>query len=166
MSKSVRLTTVAPLVSEMPPECVTSAALRSSAASPPVIGKLAVVPASVGGRDHARRDALPGDRLQHGRVDASAVVAAWRAARSPPASAVDADLAERRVPSLNAVTPNAPLSAFAAARLSLAVRPDTLVPKPERVTLGVPVRSRIVTRAAPSCADSVIFRPTLDARSS
>ena len=69
MSKSVRRTTVLPFVRESPPLCVTVAALRSSAARPPVIGKLAVVPLERRRADDARRDALARERLQHRRVD-------------------------------------------------------------------------------------------------
>ena len=38
--------------------------------------------------------------------------------------------------------------------------PETFVPKPERETFGVPVRSRIVTRDPPTWAESVILLPT------
>ena len=61
---------------------------------------------------------------------------------------------------MKAETPNAAFSARAAVRLSFAVSPATFVPKPFRVTFGVPVRFRIVTRSPPSRADSVILLPT------
>ena len=65
------------------------------------------------------------------------------------------------MPLRKAWTPNVALSAFAAAVVSSAVRPETLVSKPARVTLGVPVRLRTVTRALPTRAERRIRLPTL-----
>ena len=82
-------------------------------------------------------------------------------------SSVSAGTSEVRIlpsfrPFLKAVTPYALLSVRAAVLLSFAVRPETFVPKPSRVTFGVPVRFRIVARLPPlTRAESVIFEPTL-----
>ena len=158
MSKSVRATDVAPLASEMPPLWRTVAALRSSAALPPVIGKLAVVPSSVAGP--ITPGAMPSETI------ACSAAGSIASAVAPCASSSvwDGSAWTRTVPSgmplRNASTPNVAFSARAAARLSRAVRPDTFVPKPERETRGVPVRSSTVTRAPPTRAESVILRPT------
>ena len=159
MSKSVRLTTVAPAVSESPPEWVTVAALRSRFALPPVIGKLAVVPESVAG------PMIPGvtPRLASApSVDASSASAVepWASSWVWDGCALTTTLPSGR-PALNALTPNTVFSVVAAVRLSSAVRPRTFVPKPERETFGVPTRLRIFTRPLPTFADSVIRPPTL-----
>ena len=61
---------------------------------------------------------------------------------------------------MNALTPNAPLSAFAAGFVRSALSPLTFVLKPERVTFGFPVSRRMPTRAPPTLAESVIRLPT------
>ena len=117
MSKSVRLTTVDPAVSESPPEWVTVAALRSRSALPPVIGKLAVVPESVAG------PMMPGatprlvSALQRVRVERQR----GRALREQLGLGrlrLDDHLAERQAAS-NALTPNTVLSVVAAVAVEL-----------------------------------------------
>ena len=129
---------------------------------PPVIGNDAVVPASVAGPMTPGVIPCADDGLQRGRVERE------RRLRPRASSSVSAGTASTFTlpsarPFLKADTPNAPLSARAAVRLSFAVSPRTFVPNPSRVTLGVPVRFRIVTRSPPSRAESVILAPTLHA---
>ena len=64
-----------PRVSEMPPLWATVAALRSSAARPPVIGNARGRPVERRRADHAGRDAEAGERLERARVEREGGVA-------------------------------------------------------------------------------------------
>ena len=115
----------------MPPEWRIVPADRSSFTWPPVMGKLAVVPASVAGAitpgatprlvSAASAPASISSEVALPRTSASSVCERTRAVPS-------------RSPGLNAVTPNVALSAAAAFCVSRARSPLTLVLKPERLT--------------------------------
>ena len=144
-------------MSEIPPEWRIVPADRSSLTWPPVIGKAAVVPASVAGA--ITPGAMP--RL----VSAASAPASISSDVALSARMSASSVCERTfaVPSnrpfLNAVTPNVALSAVAAFCVSRARSPLTLVLKPARLTRAPVSRSRC-TRCPPTRALSMIRRPT------